>query len=257
MDNFKKAFSDVSKLDDHQLARLEKKLKTAPRAKLRLPSDVNNADNGTEIPDISDMDAGQLLRLEKKVRTETLYRRISPGKIDTENISEDEWRDIFDQPDVLRQPDPSENRGATMDFPFWPAEYFRHARISLRKKLMRSAGDRREVFSSFMAGALSDNIVMLQAMRLWLDKIYISGPGSRFQDFFISQFATINAVKERKERHVAALFETAQRIENLPGISIEKVEQLNLSAVNQLVNNAGGIHKSPADIKEMRNVSGD
>ncbi len=247
MDNFNQTFSDVSKMDDHRLARLEKKLKTVTSGKRRLPANVKNEDGDTAVPDISTLDAEQLFRLEKKVKTETVQRRHSPGKIDTENVSEDEWLDVFEMPDVLRQPDPVENKGATMDFPFVPAEYFRHSRIALRKKMMRSAKDRREVLESFMATAISDNMLILQALRLWLDRAHLSGQGISFQDFFISQFGTINAVKERKEKHVTALFEALHRMENLPGITIDKVAQLNLSAANQLVNNNGGIHKSPAE----------
>lgn len=254
MDSFNRIFAGVSKMDDHEFARLEKRLKALPAPKQKDAGfDICGGD-GTTLPDISKLDAAQLAHLERKVKDERGMRRGRFGRIDPASAGEEEWRDLFDQLDVLRQPDSMENKGATIDFPFTPAEYFRHARISLRRKLMRSAADRREVFEAFMAGALSHGIVVTQAMRLWLDKLEISGTGFNFQNDFIARFGTINSVLERKEKHITSLFESIHRIESLPGITIDKVAQLNIATENQQVNNANDFRKSPPADKEGQDV---
>ena len=228
---------NMSKLDDHDIAKLDKRLK---RGALRIKKI-----DGRQ-PDIKDRQ-----RLEQHLKREMNERRISPKKIVVGKVEADEWRDIFDMPDLLRHPNPEENSGATIDYPLTPAEYFRHARISLRQKLMKSKEDRKEVLDAFLAGAVSDNMILLQGMRLWMDKIRLSSPTSSFQDNFITNFGTVNSIKERKEKHVAALFETMSRIENLP-ISRGQVGQLNMAG-NQQVNN--GRQESPDGNRRKRHVS--
>lgn len=229
---------NMSTLDDHDIAKLAKRLK---RGALKVKQIEGRQ------PDIKD-----LQRLERQLRREMNERRLSPKKIVVGKVEADEWRDIFDMPDLLRHPNPEENTGSTIDYPLVPAEYFRHARISLRQKLMKSKEDRKEVLDAFLASAVSDNMILLQGMRLWMDKIRLSSPTSSFQDNFITNFGTVNSIKERKEKHVAALFETMSRIENLP-VSIGSVSQLNVAGLNQQVNN--DVQKSPDGNRRERHVS--
>lgn len=228
----KKLDFKMSELDDYDLAKLDKSLKRQGKCTRKLgPSKVDSLD-------LSRLDAKEISELEGMVEYETRDRSVMPEKIDDAKISEDEWRDIFEMPDFLRHANPSVNsspHNSNINYPFIPAEYFRHARMALRRKLAKSRQDRKEILDEFFASAVSDNLLMLQCMRLYLDKIYIDRPGTRFQDSFTVNFGTINSVKERKEKHLMALFESMSRIENIP-VSIGQVGQLNLAS-NQQVNN--------------------
>lgn len=238
---------NVSALDDHELAKLEKQFKRRGTDRKQIGS---SSIGGL---DLSLIEGQDLARLEKHFRIELNERRRSPGKIDAGKVQEDEWRDIIEIPDLLRHPNQQENKGGSIDYPFTPADYYRHARIALRKKIAKSKQDRKEVLDEFFATAVSDNMIVLQCMRLHLDKMCIQPPENRFQDSFTVNFGTINAVKEKKEKHVMALFESMSRIENIP-ISINQVGQLNVAGANQQVNN--DLHKSPDATTKEKHVSG-
>ena len=236
---------NVSALDDHEIAKLEKQLKRRGTGMKQIGS---SSVGGL---DLSLIEGPDLARLEKHLSIELNERRRFPRKIDAGKVQEDEWRDIMEIPDLLRHPNQQENKGSTIDFPFIPSEYFRHARIALRKKIAKSKQDRKEVLDEFFATAVSDNMIALQCMRLHLDKMCIQPPENRFQDSFTVNFGTINAVKEKKEKHVLALFESMSRIENIP-ISINQVGQLNVAG-NQQVNN--DLQKPPATEIEAEDAS--
>ncbi|MFZ2653589.1 MAG: hypothetical protein WAX69_01615 [Victivallales bacterium] len=237
---------NVSALDDHELAKLEKQFKRRDTGRKQIESSSN-----TDNLNVSQIDPKDLERLERHLQREAFERKHSPRKIDTGKIDEDEWRDVFDMPDFLRHPNSQGGKGGTIDFPFIPANYFRHARISLRNKLKKSKLDRKEILDEFFAAAASDNILQLQGMRLELDKASVQSLENRSQESFILNFGTMTAVKERKERHLMGLFEAMSRIENIP-VTIGQVGQLNLAG-NQQVNNDR--QKPPATDIEAEDAS--